>query len=93
MADRALWQLTATWMSGRVLQLDVSRTSTVRELRRRLMLASGGMQKITLMVENMILDGDTGQLNHFAALGLEDGAQLTVVVSEELDTSALQHNF
>ena len=78
--------------SGKILQFDVSHASTVGELRRRIMLASGGMQKITLMVENTIFDGDTEQLIHFTALGLDHGAQLTVVVSEALYT-LLQHKF
>lgn len=92
MADGALWQLTATWMSGKTWQFEVSLTSTVGELRRRIMLASGGMRKITLIVDNnnATLEGhtDTEQLTHFAALGLAVGAHLTVVVSEAPDESA-----
>ncbi len=88
MADGALWQLTARWMSVKAWQFDVCHTSTVGELRRRIMLASGGMQKITLMVENSTLHGDEEQLAHFAALGLDHGAELTAVVSEVLDTTA-----
>ena len=90
MTDGARLQLTASWLSGKIWQLDVPHISTVGELRRRIMLASGGMQKITLLVESTILDGDTEQLIHFAAIGLDHGAQLTVVVSEVLDTFAAQ---
>ncbi len=75
---------------GSSWQFDVPHTSTVGSLRRRIMLASGGMRKITMMVENTNLQGDAEQLSHFAAPGLGHGAQLTVVVSEALDASAAQ---
>jgi hypothetical protein len=60
----------------------VSCASTVGELRRRIMLVSGSWGKITLIIENTSLDVDSEQLEHFAACGLRNGSELTVVVSE-----------
>jgi hypothetical protein len=40
-ANGELWQLAVTWMSGKTWQFEMSCTSTLGELRRRVMLASG----------------------------------------------------
>ena len=40
-ANDELWQLAVTWMSGKTWQFEMSCTSTLGELRRRVMLASG----------------------------------------------------
>ena len=88
MAACALWQLTATWMSGKTVQFHIDSNSTVGELRRRIMLASGGMQKVALMVENTALEGNHEPLSYFKEEGLDDGAELTIVVSQVLDAAA-----
>ncbi len=48
------------------------------------------MQKLALVLESTSLEDDAEQLTHFAALGVDNGVQLTVVLSEVLDTSAAQ---
>ncbi len=88
MAGSEFWQLTAYWLSGKAWQFDVSPASTIGELRRLIMLASGSMQKIPLLVESESLEGENEPLTHFAEQGLDHGAQLTVVVSEVLDSIA-----
>ncbi len=91
MAACALLQLTATWMSGNTVEFHIDSNSTIGELRRRIMLASGGLQKIALMVERTALEGNGHQpLSHFKAQGLDNGAELTIVVSQVWDASAAQ---
>ena len=88
MAACALWQLTATWMSGETVQFHIDSNSTAGELRRRIMLVSGGMQKVALLVEKTALEGNDKPLSHFKAQGLDNGAELTIVVSQMMDASA-----
>ena len=73
MAACALWQLTATWMSGKTVQFHIDSNSTAGELRRRIMLVSGGMQKVALLVEKTALEGNDKPLSHFKAQGLDNG--------------------
>ena len=81
------FELKAIWMSGKTWEFNVSPTSTIGELRRGVMFASGGMRKVALLLETTSLDGDRVPLSDFKVQGLDDGAQLTVVVSVELDGS------
>ena len=65
------WRLTAIWMSGRTWQFDMPPTSAICQLRRRVMLAAGGMQRrVMVAVANTTLEGDgelgagSGACNH-----------------------------
>ncbi len=57
MVQGELWHLSATWMSGKTWELDVSHASTIGELRRRIMLASGSLRKVVLMVGSTCIEG------------------------------------
>ncbi len=74
--------VTATRMSGRTWHFNMSPTSTIGELRRRAMLASGGMQKVDVLVDTTRLDGEKEHLRHVEVQGLSDGVQLTLVLRE-----------
>jgi hypothetical protein len=74
-----LWNLAATLMSGKAWQFEISFASTLGELRRRVMLASGSWRKIALIIDNTSLDDDLAKLSE---CGLYNGAGLSIVVSE-----------
>ncbi len=73
-------------MSGETWTLHASPASTVGELRRRIMLASGGMKSIKLVLGEAVLDRDSDE--HCNVQGFENGASLNIVVSSEFPEEA-----
>ena len=80
------WHVSAVWASGKTWTLQASPASTVGELRRRIMLASGGMRRTDLVIGDAFLDGDSDPLCNVQ--GFQNGASLTIVVSSEFDKIA-----
>ncbi len=52
MAGEESWHVSAVWASGETWALQASPASTVGELRRRIMLASGGMRTYCRLISH-----------------------------------------
>ena len=83
MAGQELWHVSAVWASGKTWTLQASPDSTVGELRRRIMLAAGGMRRTVLVLGDAVLDGDSDPLCNVQ--GFQNGASLTIAVSREFN--------
>ena len=83
MAGQELRHVSAVWASGKTWTLQASPDSTVGELRRRIMLAAGGMRRTVLVLGDAVLDGDSDPLCNVQ--GFQNGASLIIAVSREFN--------